>query len=101
MHDNEPLVFGERPAALCAGIQRALESVRPHPDGGYRWSGRVAHLGLPLSRALYRAEAEVLIEEADALQRPDAIPRTENERKMAAFARISERVRPGRASSLT
>ena len=91
MDTNEHLVYGEPADALNVGIERVVRSVRRRPDGHYEWSGDLTDPdGLPLLRAIYRAEAEVLIEEADALARPDRVPRTEYERKRVAFARISE-----------
>lgn len=86
---REPLIYGETIEALKPGLGELGAAVVRHEDGMAELTARVrAEVSTPFMRALMRAEAELLLEAADA---PDAFEKAchdPGERASEAFMRV-------------
>jgi hypothetical protein len=102
MDTNQDLIYGETLEDLWPAFRHIASNLRQEPEGSYtvdvRLSGETAR---PLERALSRAEAQLLLEDADALAAADATWRTPGQRRFDAFmlvvACIGRRARAGAA----
>lgn len=82
-------VFGELPQDIM-NDWRDL-TMEPGEGGLTRVDGSVSSLG-PLVRAMFRAEAELLVADAAAMAFGTYVPREPEERRHDAFAVIGERL---------
>ncbi len=93
MDGIERLIYGERPEDLWPGLRRIFGMSSRRTDGRYQWTGDLTGPAeLPLLRALHRAEAELLLEEAQALLGPDVRLSARAERQGVAIGRIAEQM---------
>jgi hypothetical protein len=86
---RDATVFGER----CGDVGDELlgMDVDVHPDGTATVSGRFQENG-PLWRAILRAEAELLMADADAMAVGRYDARTPDQRRVDAFVLVAERL---------
>ena len=91
---NHPLVYGEALSDLMPGLIRFRKALHIGPDGRYRAAAELpAEEAAPLARALKRAEAEMLLEEADSW--PDGGPEpTPSQRTADALLRLVTSLAP-------
>ena len=90
----DDLVYGERLGDLLPMLQKLTKGWRVDQRGLCEFYGEFeADLAMPFLRALMRAEAELLLEDADALcpGQPDE-QRTNDQRSADAFVRLAEAV---------
>jgi len=93
MDDIDGLIYGERPEDLKTGLRLIFRSGVQRADGRYQCRADLTgREGLPLLRAIYRAEAELLLEEALGLEASGGGQRTQAERQGVAVGRIAERM---------
>lgn len=91
MDENTTLIFGEPAPVLVAALLPMFENRRTLPNGMIRAELRLEpELGEPLMRALMRAEAKLLLADADALGGPDYEARTDDQRRCDALVEIAE-----------
>jgi hypothetical protein len=83
-------VFGEQPKDVGAELT-TLDFGASATDGWVRVEGRIEGGG-PLMRALLRAEAELLLDEAAAMAAGRWTPRDPGERRADAFVLVAERL---------
>jgi hypothetical protein len=90
----DDLVYGERVGELLPVLRNLVKGWRLTNDGMFELSGEFdAEVGLPIFRALTRAEAELLLEDADALGRgQDHRQRTSKQRSPDALVCVAEAV---------
>lgn len=87
-------VYGEPVGDVLPGLVALADSMRPGPDGMYRGSVTLEHAtAAPLFRALMRAEAELMLEDADSYGTADAQKRTHEQRAADAVFRLASRLR--------
>src|SRR5260221_7950442 len=87
---RDTVVYGERVGDLVPGMFAIRDSMTVGPDGGYRCSVVLdPNVGSPLRRALMRAEAELLLEDADAVGMSHAEDRTPEQRAADALVRLT------------
>lgn len=94
IHDQ--LVYGERASELAPAILMLIEAGSVQGDQ-FCFPSKVslpAVVGRPFLRALRRAEAELLLEEAEALRWGPQPLRTDEERRSEALIRIGAGIRP-------
>jgi hypothetical protein len=92
----EELIYGERKRDLLPGLLAVCKGMKQGPDEKWKLSVRLEpDMGYPLLRAVTRAEAELLIEDTDAVGTPDQRHRTPDQRRADALVRVVERL-PGR-----
>ena len=86
---RDMIVLGER----CGDIADEMlgMDVDIHPDGTATVSGRMRMNG-PLWRAILRAEAELLLADADAMAAGRYEGRTQDQRRTDAFVLVAERL---------
>lgn len=88
---EDRLVAGE-PVELLAQALGQFE-LSEEPDGMIDVSVRLEpELGVPFSRALMRVEAELLLQDADALGGPHDEKRTDDQRRADALVALSLRI---------
>ena len=99
MDAEQETVYGERVGDLLPGLFAFKDAMSIDDDGMYRSSVTLQPaIGAPLSRALMRAEAELLQDAAD-VGTSKAIHRTYEQRAADAFVRLVQRVgRSGRGN---
>jgi hypothetical protein len=89
VHD---LVYGEKRSELLPGLAAVAASGEPNGDGmvegSFALDAEIAH---PLFRALMRAEAELLLEDATALGTAGYEERTPDQRRLDALLRLARR----------
>ncbi len=88
----DDLVFGERLGDLLPVLRKLTEEAHLDSSGMCQFNGEFeADVATPLFRALMRAEAELLVEDADAL-RPGRYgeQRTRDERSADALMRLAQ-----------
>ncbi|WP_421118536.1 hypothetical protein ACE2AJ_14295 [Aquihabitans daechungensis] len=91
MTQHQELIFGEQRAELRRGLQRMRAVMTLAPGGKVVFSAPlVAAVGRPLVRALHRAEAQLLLRDADALDDPALVDRPDAERRGDAVLLILE-----------
>lgn len=92
MTETTDLVFGESAAAIYGALSPALRNRRTTRDGMTRVEFELTpELGLPFARALMRAEAKLLLEDADQLTAETArAERTPDQRRYDGFMEIVE-----------
>lgn len=87
--DNCHLVYGEQPADVFPGLQIVMDSMELGDDGMCHYAARFEpKVGNPLFRALMRAEAELLCEDAESIGSPEYVSRTSEQRASDALARL-------------
>ena len=85
----EPLIYGETIEALRPALGELRESVVRHEDGCTEFNANVtAEVSTPFMKALMRAEAELLLEAADATDSFDRACQEPSERATDAFMRV-------------
>lgn len=86
---EELLIYGETIEALRPALAVIADSMVRRPDGGMEIEFALdAEAGAPFMRAMRRAEAELLLEEASAIGGGRSAPRTPDERCSDAFLRV-------------
>jgi hypothetical protein len=86
---REPLIYGETIEALKPGLRELGDAVVRHEDGMAELTATVrAETSTPFMRALLRAEAELLLEAADASDAFDRASQEPYERAADAFMRV-------------
>ncbi|WP_421118539.1 hypothetical protein ACE2AJ_14310 [Aquihabitans daechungensis] len=81
--------YGERFGDLLPAFGRIAQNWQNEPEGSLSSDTTLPpEEALPLERALLRAEAELLLEEADELANLDAVNRTRSERRYDALMRV-------------
>ena len=90
----DDLVYGERLGALLPILRALTKSSFLNKRGMCEFHGEFpANDAMPFFRALMRAEAELLLEEADALEVKRYNERRTNDQRSAdAFVRVAEAV---------
>ena len=87
MNDQRPLIYGESISDLMPALIKVHDSMDRTSDGRYRFSFSLpSQEAAPLARAVKRAEAEILLEEADRF--PDGEETEPGGRTAAAFIRL-------------
>ena len=85
--------YGEPIADLMPGLMAFCDGASIDEDGMFQSSVRLEPaVGRPLIRALMRAEAELLLEDADALGTGVETARTPEQRAADAFERLVQAV---------
>src|SRR5688500_4501719 len=93
MDTRTTVVYGERIAELLPALRAFRDGMTKVADGRYRVSVVLDRAeGDPLRRALMRAEAELLREEADAVGSDCEHDRTPPQRTADAFIRLAEAI---------
>jgi hypothetical protein len=88
MRDTD-LIYGERIIDLIPALRALNDGMTRDPAGGYRISALLEPpADAPLRRALARAEAELILEEADRIGTRDEIDRTHEQRAGDALVRV-------------
>jgi hypothetical protein len=91
MANNNDLVFGERGDLLVEALLPALRDRTVDDDRMCRFEINLEpRLGQPLMRALMRAEAKLLLEDANAVGTPDYEERTDDQRRLDALLEIAD-----------
>lgn len=86
---REPLIYGETIEALRPALCAIHDSEVRHEDGYAEFTARAeTEVLTPLMRALMRAEAELLLEAADATDAADRACQEPGERAADAFMRV-------------
>jgi hypothetical protein len=86
-------VFGESASLIVEALLPALENRRTDPDGMCRVEIKLEpRLGTPLMRALMRAEAQLLLEDAEILGTAEYEDRTPEQRRLDALLEIGEAI---------
>jgi len=99
-HDN--LIYGERLGDLLPAFSKVARNLRAELDGSFTVEVRLAdEEARPMVRALHRAEAQLLIEDADALTDPDVTDRTPEQRRCDAFMCIARGFEPPAVPTVT
>lgn len=89
MTTDTDLIYGEQPADLLPPLRAIAASAEEMPDGMIQYDARFEMAaGAPLFRALMRAEAELLREDADNFGVPGVEDRTPDQRRADAFLLI-------------
>jgi len=89
MNCKSNTVYGERFEDLLPALLTIQNAMTIDDDGMYQASFALdAKDGKPLRRALMRAEAELLVEEADSIGCPDHQDRTHGQRAADALVRL-------------
>lgn len=89
MTTDTDLIYGERRVDLLPPLRAVVETAEETSDGMIQYDARFEMaVGAPLFRALMRAEAELLCEDADNLGAPGAEDRTPGQRRADAFVLI-------------
>jgi hypothetical protein len=85
----ETIVYGERFGDLLPTLEQMRDSMRVRPDGLMSFSCRLPpQQAAPFERALLRAEAELMLEDAEAIGSPSHEPRTREQRSADALLRM-------------
>ena len=93
MDATQTLIYGERVADLVPVLVLMGESRRIRADGMHELSWKLpSEEAAPLLRALLRAEAELALEDADALGTPGFEERTSEQRAADALLRLIRRL---------
>ena len=90
----DDLVYGEHLGDLLPVLRNLTEGWRMNDKGMCQLSGAFpADVAMPLFRALMRAEAELLLEDADALDADQYDQRRTNDQRSGdAFVRVAEAI---------
>jgi len=89
MNIRDRVVYGERVDDLLPGMFALRDSMVVGRDGGYHFSATLEPgTGNPLRRALMRAEAELLLKDADAVGTTQDEDRTYEQRAADALVRL-------------
>jgi hypothetical protein len=90
---QERYVYGEHVADLLPGLFAFRDAMHLGEDGMYHSSVCLEpSVGNPLARAMMRAEAELLREDADRVGTPEDDRRTQPQRAADAFIRLAHAV---------
>lgn len=86
MEPNTDLIYSERFNDLWPAFRHIASNLSREPGGGHSFDVSLSGEEVrPLVRALNRAEAQLLIEDAEALVDPAVTDRTPGERRYDAF----------------
>jgi hypothetical protein len=104
---RDDVVYGERIGDLFPAMFALRDSMKVGRDGRCHMSATFdADVGSPLRRALMRAEAELLLEDAATVGTPQNMDRTHEQRSADALVRLARALgaharasRPRRTSS--
>jgi hypothetical protein len=90
---RDETVYGERIADVLPGLQAFMDAAVYDDTGGFESSVTLApDVAQPLVRAMMRAEAELLLEDADTLGSDAYENRTQEQRAADALVRLSVRM---------
>lgn len=99
MSIRDRVVYGERVDDLLPGMFALRDSMAIDRDGGYHFSATLEpNTGNPLRRALMRAEAELLLKDADAVGTSQDEDRTYEQRAADALVRLATAMANGNAA---
>ena len=100
MRNQDTLVYGEHLEDLRPALDAVWNAASTEADGSVVFSVVLEpSVGRPLQRALMRAEAEVLLAEADAPLSERSEERTPEQRAADAFVRLAEAILAGCSST--
>jgi hypothetical protein len=86
---TDNVVYGEPVADLLPALMILKDGMTRDRSGGYRISARFeADAAVPLRRALARAEAELMLEDADRIGTSEETDRTHEQRTADALVRL-------------
>ena len=102
MRNHDTLVYGEHLEDLRPALEAVRKAASIQADGSVAFSVVLEpSVGRPLQRALMRAEAEVLLAEADAPLSERSEERTPEQRAADALVRLAEAILAGCSSTQT
>ena len=93
MKIHDETMYGEHLGDLLPGLKAFCDAASMGDDGSWRSSVTLDRaVGNPLVRALMRVEAELLVEDADAIGTDSEDRRTSEQRGADALVRLAEAI---------